>query len=64
MKRSKRIEKCIDDICASLHSHLEFTHKGKSTGENKNTGEKEDHKFHRKCVKEYADVIKHLSRLY
>lgn len=58
MKRSKRIAKCIKLVYSSLESHLDYTHKGKTTGKD------EDHRFHRKAVQEYSTVIKHLSRLY
>lgn len=51
------IEKAIRIVWASLDTHLPAT-RGKII---KDVG---GHAFHKKCVKEYADVIKILSELY
>ena len=54
MRRAKRIDICIRQVFSSLKSHLPYTYK-KS---------KEGTKFHKKCVREYASIMKHLSKLY
>lgn len=47
----------IRDVYASLESHLEYTHKsGLKTPES--------NYFHKQCVKEYADMIIKLTKLY
>ena len=51
-KRSKDIERALRLVWDSLESHLDATHRGV------------DMRFHRQCVKEYAEVIHILSRLY
>ena len=51
-KRSKDIERALLLVWDSLESHLDATYRGS------------DKKFHRQCVKEYAEVIHILSRLY
>ncbi len=52
--RAKKIEQAIKLTYDSLQSHLKYTHAHSSEGQ----------KFHIKCVKEYAEVIKLLSELY
>lgn len=56
-KRSKLIEKAIRNSWSSLESHLSWT-RGKKVKQNgSNT-------FHKKCVREYAETILILSKLY
>lgn len=55
-EKAVQIEKAIRLVWGSLESHLYFTHDGElARGEN--------HKFHRDCVREYAEVIKILAGL-
>lgn len=61
--RAKKIERAIVLTWDSLVSHLEGTHTISSTGK-KYVSEVGDQKFHRRCVKDYAEVIKILSDLY
>lgn len=51
------IEKAIKLAYGSLESHLPFTHKKTKLGMGANH-------FHKKCVKEYAELISILSKLY
>lgn len=56
-KRSKRIEKAMRIVWDSLQSHLPYTYK--------DSADKDATKdFHKKCVREYATVLKLLSELY
>jgi len=49
--RSKKIRRIIRNVFSSLDSHLEYTYK-------KGLEKPEDNNFHKKCVKEYAKIIK------
>ena len=60
-KRAKKIDEAIRLAWSSLESHLLWTHKPLSKQSKK---EGETHKFHKKCVNEYARSIKILSELY
>jgi len=51
MRKEKKIERMIRLIWLSLESHLKWTYRSSSEGQ----------KFHKRCVKEYAEIIKHLS---
>ena len=53
-KRPQVIEKSIRAVWDSLESHLQYTY----------LKTKEGKQFHKKCVKEYALLIKWLSELY
>jgi len=53
-KRAKLIEKAIRLTWSSLESHLRYTHVKSSEGD----------KFHRKCIREYAELIDAISQLY
>lgn len=53
-KRAAKIDKAIRLAWESLESHLHWTHNKSSEGI----------KFHRKCINEYAEIIKILSELY
>lgn len=46
--KHKELERAIRLVWTSLESHLPWTYKKSSEGK----------KFHRKCVKEYAETIK------
>ena len=62
MDKAQKIERAIRINCDSMISHLPFTY-GKNPEKkllNKGLGGKD---FHKKCVKEYAEVIKILSEL-
>ena len=59
--RAKEVEKAIELVYESLISHLPYTY-GKIEGFAKKRGE--SHKFHQQCVKEYAEVISIISKLY
>lgn len=52
--RAQKIDEAIRLIWDSLQSHLEWTHKQSSEGE----------QFHKRCVKEYTALIKILTELY
>lgn len=52
-KKEKKIERAIRLTWSSLESHLQYTHKQSSEGKT----------FHRKCVKEYSELINILSDL-
>lgn len=58
-KRAKKVVKAIEMVWSSLDSHLYFTYK-----RNKKARNNEGTKFHQKCVREYAELIKLLSELY
>lgn len=53
-KRAKLVDKAIRLVWASLDTHLDYTHKEHHDSAN----------FHKKCVREYAGLIKILSELY
>lgn len=55
MKKEQKIERALKLIWDSLQSHLEWTYKKDKS---------EDPKFHKQCVKEYAELIKIISELY
>ena len=55
--KAKEIEKAIRLAWSSLESHLQYTHSGRLIRD-------EDRDFHKKCIEEYADIIKVLSQLY
>jgi hypothetical protein len=60
MKKQEKdeiISGLIRDVYASLESHLLYTHK---TGLKK----PESNNFHKDCVKEYAEMIVKLTKLY
>jgi len=52
--REKKIERAIKLTYDSLQSHLKYTHIKTSEGI----------VFHKKCIVEYAEIIKILSELY
>lgn len=56
-KRTKRINKAIALTWDSLQSHLPYTH-----GKPKKV--QGDCDFHKKAIKEYAEIIHILARLY
>ena len=53
-ERARKVERAIRLAYDSLQSHLQWTHKRSKEGTN----------FHKRCVKEYAEIIKLLSELY
>lgn len=57
-KKEKDLERALRLIWSSLASHLEYCY-GPVPKLDKQRGE--GHKFHKDCVKEYAEVIKILS---
>lgn len=59
--RAKKIDRAIRLAWSSLESHLEGAHRNLKLLEKKNG---ESNKFHKQCVKEYAEIIKILSELY
>jgi len=52
--RAKAVEKIIRQAWSSLESHLKFTHIKTSEGTT----------FHRKCIKEYIEIITEASKLF
>ena len=56
-KRAKIVGKAIREVWESLDSHIAPTY---TTGLKK----PDDNAFHKKCVKEYADLIVLLTKLY
>jgi hypothetical protein len=56
-QRSKAVEKIIRNAWDSLESHLEYTHDGQLV-------RREDRKFHKECVKQYAEIILNAVKLY
>ncbi len=52
--RAKLIEQAVKLIWSSLASHLSWTY----------TKHPDSKRFHKKCVKEYADLIKIITELY
>lgn len=57
-KRAKLVEKAIRLVWESLESHLTLTH-AKIDAKTDGT-----HAFQKKCVKEYAELIKIIADLY
>lgn len=53
-KRAVLVDRAIRLVYSSLESHLYYTHHKNHEGQ----------KFHQQCVKEYAHLIKILSKLY
>ncbi len=63
-KRAKRIDRAIRLAIDSLQTHLPYTHSN-SPQEMKEMGvRRETPHFHKKCVREYAQVIHDLANLY
>lgn len=58
-KKARRVEKAIKLTWSSLKSHLPW-----ARTKQKGMPKKESPRFHKKCVQEYADTIRHLSKLY
>ena len=56
-KKARKIEIAINLIISSLVSHLPFTY-------DNNLKKPESKLFHKKCVKEYSEILKILSELY
>ena len=52
--RAKSIERIIRQTWSSLESHLRWTSRHSAEGKN----------FHKKCVKEYVDIIQEVVKLY
>lgn len=52
--RAKVIDKIIRQTWSSLESHLRYTHRHSSEGKS----------FHKKCVKEYVEIMNNVSKLY
>lgn len=61
--RAKKIDRGMRLVYDSLQSHLEDTHTP-SSGSKKYADTVGDKNFHKKCVKEYAEVIGILADLY
>lgn len=55
--RARKIDRAIRLAISSLKSHLYYTHDGE-------LARGEDYDFHKKCVKEYCELIKLLGDLY
>ena len=53
-RRAKLLDKSIRLVWDSLQSHLLYTHTKSSEGR----------RFHKKCVREYSQLLKYLSELY
>lgn len=60
--RARRVEKAIKLAYESLESHLEYAYMHSLS--RKPDEIEQDYIFHKKCVKEYAQIILHLSNLY
>lgn len=58
-KKARRVEKAIKLTWSSLKSHLPW-----ARTKQKGMPKKESPRFHKKCVVEYANTIRHLSKLY
>jgi hypothetical protein len=56
-QRAKAIEKIIRHAYDSLESHLKYTHDGQLI-------RREDRKFHKECVAQYAEIIFNAVKLY
>lgn len=61
-KRSRTVAKGIHLTWVSLESHLDYAHKHSLS--KKPNERKGDYEFHKKCVQDYAEVIRILSLLY
>ena len=61
MKNDEQIVKAIRLTWSSLESHLKWTYA--PIDKHCREVEEEDNDFHKKCVKEYAEIIKILSDL-
>lgn len=61
--RAKKIDRAIRIIWDSLDSHLEGTHT-LTTTQKRYVDEVGGQSFHKRCVKEYAEVISTLTELY
>ncbi len=57
--RAKKIDESIRLVWDSLESHLQYTH-----GEEELMLRDETHNFHKKCVRQYATILKNLTELY
>ena len=55
IERAKLIDEAIRLALDSLESHLQYTHSKAKDG---------SMEFHRACVREYAQIILNLSKLY
>lgn len=62
-KKAKKIAKAIRMIYDSLESHLDWTHPTKKEMRIMKSRD-ETPEFHKKCVREYAELIMILSELY
>jgi hypothetical protein len=58
-ERAKMIERALLLTWSSLESHLRFTHE---VVDPKDTNE--TNAFHKKCVREYSEIISILTKLY
>ena len=54
-QRAEEIERAIELAYDSLRSHLGYTHQKAKDG---------SMEFHKRCVREYAEIIHILSKLY
>lgn len=54
--RAKLVDKCLRAVWTSAESHLDFTHQ--------KVHSPETNAFHKKCVKEYCELMGWISRLY
>ena len=61
MKREEKIERVIRIVWDSLESHLSYTYR--EINKNCKYCKKENRKFHKECVRDYAIAIKLLSEL-
>lgn len=52
-EKDKILEEVIKSVYSSLESHLPYTYTKTSEGK----------RFHKKCVREYAEIINKLSKL-
>ena len=57
LERAKKLAEALELTADSLTSHLEYTHKKGGCDRRKCKKEFGDRKFHRKCVREYAEVL-------
>lgn len=55
--RARKIDRAMMLTISSLKSHLYYTHDGE-------LARGEDYEFHKRCVKEYCELIKLLGDLY
>lgn len=56
-RRARRVAKAIRLAYASLRSHLPYTFSGEMIRD-------EDYAFHKKCTREYAELIRLLTLLF